>query len=225
MQKLKTVFVINRDTGIATDEIQKGAEWIFEGKGHATIKIDGSSVLKKDGIFYRRLDRKLQKKYASMKKRGKLEYITTEMFAPARDGWVPAEENPDLVTGHWPGWMPLSYDDNSDKYHWEAISNLDIDAIDGTYELIGPTVQQNMYGLNKHILVKHGHTIVDVPRTREGIYRYLKDNYLEGLVFHPEDESLPMFKVRRKDFGIVWNPLSDTRHYPNWTEAVKKAEI
>jgi len=225
MQKLKTVFVIDRETGLATDNIQQGAEWIFEGKGKATVKVDGSSVLKKEGKFYRRLDRKLQKKYASMKKHGKLSEITPEMFALARDGWVAAEAKPDLVTGHWPGWMPLNPDDNADKYHWEAVDNLEDDAPDGTYELVGPTVQQNIYGLDYHLFVKHGHEEVDVPRTLEGIQEFLETHYIEGLVFHPEDDSLPMFKVRRKDFGIVWNPLADRRHYPEWKEPVNNASL
>lgn len=210
MRKLKTVFVINRETGLATDEIQHGAEWIFEGKGLATIKFDGSSVLKNGETFYRRMDRKLSKKFASMKRRGAITSITEDMFAPAKDGWLAAEEKPDLKTGHWPGWMPLDRNNPADKWHFEAIdamSNLE----DGTYELIGPTLQMNIYGLDAHQLVRHGSIVVDVVRTREGIKQFLENNYIEGLVFHGDGDV--MFKVRRKDFGIVWNPMSDPRHY------------
>lgn len=227
MQKLKTVFVINRETGLATTDIQNGAEWIMNGDGRATVKFDGSSVLVSDRKFYRRLDRKLTKKFSSMKRRGKLESITKEMFSPAKEGWIPAEQEPDLVTGHWPGWMPIDANDNADKWHVEAINGFDLgegNEKNGTYELVGPTLQQNIYGLDSHMFVRHGSVVVDVERSYEGIRKFLEENYIEGLVFHPEDDG-PMFKVRRKDFGIVWNPLSDTRHYPNWAGEVATANL
>lgn len=223
MQKLKTVFVIDRSTGLATHEVQKGAEWIFEGLGEATIKFDGSSVLKKGNQFYRRMDRKLSKKWAIEKRYGRLENMTAEMFAPAKEGWIPAEEKPDLKTGHWPGWMPVHVDNPSDKYHFEAISNAPEDMVDGTYELVGPTLQMNIYGMDKHQLVRHGSVVVTVERTYDGIKQFLEDNYIEGLVFHGPDGQ--MFKVRRKDFGIVWNPLSDPRTYPNWNAPVEYAKL
>lgn len=224
MKKLKTLFIKDHSSGLVTDIPSLNSEWVFSGEGAATIKIDGSSVLLKNGIFYRRMDRKLNKKYSIQKKKNPNLSITEEMFKSPQNGWVPAEEKPDLNTGHWPGWVPISRDNPSDKWHFEAIDSAQ-NLTDGTYELIGPSLMTNIYGLDSHQLVKHGEFVVDVDRTFDGIKKFLEENYIEGLVFHRGNENDDMFKIRRKDFNIVWNPKSDPRTYPNWNEDVEPAEI
>lgn len=177
MKKMKTVFVIDRTIHRASDEVQE--HWVLDGEGIATVKHDGTSCLVEDGRLYRRYDAR----------RGR----------QLPEGFRPCEDAPDEVTGHWPGWVPVSDANPADRYHVEAlVEGLD----DGTYELVGPKVQGNRYRLQTHELRRHGSIVVEVERTHGGIRQWLLDNDEEGLVFHHEDGR--MAKVRRKDFGIDW---------------------
>lgn len=221
MKKLKTLFVKDFNTGLVSDIPSIGTDWVFNGEGRATIKIDGSSVLKSENTFYRRMDRKLNKKFSSMKKRNPNLDIKIEMFKEAPKGWIPAESSPDLKSGHWPGWTPLDESNPNDAFHFEAIE--DGDFVDGTYELVGPSLMRNIYGLDKHMLVQHAIYEVHPERSYQGIKKFLENHYIEGIVFHRDNSTEDMFKIRRKDFGIVWNPLSDPRTYPNWSEDVETA--
>jgi hypothetical protein len=89
--------------------------------------------------------------------------------------------------------------DPATKWHRQAF---DADLPDGTYELVGPKVQSNRYGLDTHQLWRHGSVIVEVERTREALIEWLATHDEEGLVFHHPDGS--MAKIRRKDFGLRW---------------------
>lgn len=56
-KKIPTLFVRifdnHRVVGI-TPEVVSGMEWVLTGKGKATVKIDGSCCMVKDGELYRR---------------------------------------------------------------------------------------------------------------------------------------------------------------------------
>lgn len=177
MKKMQTVFVIDRAARCATFEVQ--AQWVLDGEGRATVKHDGTSCLVEGGELFKRYDAK----------KGKT----------PPEGFRAAEPAPDPVTGHWPGWVPVRADDPADKWHVQAFSD---DLPDGTYELVGPKVQGNRYGLDRHELWRHGREEVEVGRTREAIERWLRDHEAEGLVFHHPDGR--MAKIRRKDFGLKW---------------------
>lgn len=177
MQKIKTVFVIDRTTYRATEMVY--ADWVVKGEGTATIKWDGTSVMIKDGVMFKRYDAK----------HGKVPPL----------GFEPAEEFPDPITGHWPGWLKVSETAPEDKYHRAAFRD---DLEDGTYELVGPKVQGNLYDHDEHTLIRHGADIVDVDRTFQGILTWLENHEHEGLVFHHPDGR--MAKIRRKDFGLPW---------------------
>ena len=86
MKKIPTlferVFENRRIIGI-TDKVYTGMEWVLDGKGIATEKIDGSCTAIIDGVFYKRYDAKKGKK------------------PPA--GAIPCCD-PDPVTGHHPHW-------------------------------------------------------------------------------------------------------------------------
>ncbi len=85
MQKIISLFQRNYDGDrLVRDEVVPGAEWVIAGEGVATRKWDGTAVLVRDGRLFARYDAK----------RGKT--------PPA--GWEAAQE-PDPVTGHWPGWI------------------------------------------------------------------------------------------------------------------------
>lgn len=176
MQKMKTVFVIDRATHRATQEVQ--LDWVMRGEGRATIKFDGTSVAVIGGKLFKRYDAKNGK-------------------SPP-EGAIPCEEHPDPKTGHWPHWVPVIEGDPSSRHHLEAFDGQP----DGTYELVGPKVQGNRYGLDHHEMWRHGSVEVDIERTPEAMVEWLHQNQHEGIVFHHPDGR--MGKLRRKDFGIKW---------------------
>ena len=190
MKKIKSLFKKNYDTRLAYNEINKEAEWVLSGKGWATEKFDGTACMIKDGLFYKRYDRKLIK---SKKNPNNVSY------KPAPDKWIACERLPDPITGHWPGWC-LVTDKPEDQYHREAFREK---FRDGTYELVGPKIQGNPYGLDKHYLFKHGGNIIfDVPRDFEGLKQYFSIHIIEGIVWHRKNGD--MIKIKRKDFGYEW---------------------
>ena len=160
--------------------VTNGMEWVLNGKGEATIKIDGSCCAIIDGVFYKRYDAKKGKK-------------------PPKDA-IPCCE-PDPITGHHPHWVKVEPENPADKWFISAYNNL-ADKKDGTYEAIGPHFQGNPYGLNVDILVPHGKSIVNIERTFEGIRNYLETHIIEGIVFWKDGE--PKCKIKRSDFGFQW---------------------
>lgn len=91
MKKIPKLFKFDRDNHRVIDEVTPGCEWVLAGEGVATRKWDGTTVLvKPDQTLWKRYDAK-----------------------PGRvppPGFEPAQE-PDLVTGHHPGWIPTSLKD------------------------------------------------------------------------------------------------------------------
>lgn len=180
MKKIPTLFertfANHKVTGIS-DKVTPGCEWVLAGEGVATIKIDGACCAVINGELYKRYDAK----------KGKV--------PPA--GAIPCCD-PDPVTGHWPHWVKCNREDPGDKWFWQAFYQ----APDGTYEAIGPHFQGNPYNLDADIMVPHGKKIVDVPRTFEGIRKWLQEHYVEGLVFWRDGK--PGCKIKRSDFGLEW---------------------
>jgi hypothetical protein len=163
--------------------VKDGLEWVLEGKGVATIKLDGSCTAIINGEFYKRYDAK-----------GKT----------PPEGAIPCDE-PDPITGHHPHWVKVDENDPSDKWFARAFNNLKANgiALDGTYEAVGVHFQGNPYNLSDDYLFRHGTYIVDVDRTFEGIRDFLTNNEVEGLVFWLGGE--PKCKIKRSDFGLSWN--------------------
>jgi len=188
MKKIPSLFKRDYDgTRLVYDEVVPGCEWVVEGEGQATVKHDGTACMVRDGALYKRYDRK--------RKRGKLK--------PAPDGWIPCEDAPNEHTGHWPGWVPVG-GGPEDKWFRAA----PMPSEDGTYELVGPKVQGNPYGLDEHALWKHGGIeCSSCPRDYAGIRQWLKDHpVIEGIVWHHGDGR--MCKIKRRDFGLTWPPES-----------------
>lgn len=189
MQKVISLFKRDYEgTHLVYNEVVEGAEWVLASEGIATEKIDGTSCLVKDGKLYKRYDAK----------KGK---------TPPQD-FEPAQPEPDPVTGHWPGWL-LVDDAPEDKWYRIARAGI-IEALrsglyqEGTYELIGPKVQGNKYGLDSHIFRLHGDKILDdAPRDFDGLKIYFEQNpEYEGIVWHHPDGRL--VKIKRRDFGLPW---------------------
>lgn len=198
----KTPSVWKRDyegTRLVYDEVVAGCEWVPAGEGVPTVKLDGTACMSRDGVLYRRHDRK--------RKRGKLR--------AAPEGWEPCEPEPNEHTGHWPGWVPVG-DGPEDQYYREA----DLPPYDCTCELLGPKVQGNPHGFSWHILVPHGlvpqgapfpEVLADLrdknPRTFDEVREWLSSThgrFSEGIVWHHEDGR--MAKIKRRDFGLPWPP-------------------
>ena len=162
--------------------VTSGMEWVLRGEGIATVKIDGSCCAVMGGRMYKRYDAKKGKK------------------PPV--GAIPCCE-PDPITGHHPHWVELDVSNPADKWFVQAFLNYPTELLDGTYEAIGPHFQGNPYGLSDDIVERHGTRVIEVPRSFEGIRDYLKQNYIEGIVFWKDGE--PQCKIKRSDFGFEWN--------------------
>lgn len=186
MKKMKTLFtrhfvnhkIVDIDTVPA-----EGCEWVLNGEGVATRKLDGTCCLVKDGVLFSRFDWKKGRKLPQ--------------------GAIPCQEQPDVVTGSFPHWIPVT-DDNQFKWHRLAFEKLE-DKADGTFELIGKHINGNPEGVEGgDILVRHGSIILDdVPRTFEGIKEFLRTHEIEGIVFHRGNGE--MCKIKRTDFDFEWN--------------------
>lgn len=213
MKKMKTLFKIDRDTGLALNKLNENTSWVFTDKAIATIKFDGTSCFFKNGKLYKRYDRKLKKPFMrKFKKEGKNFKYTLDMFKEVPDNSIPCNDKPDPVTLHFPYWIEVG-EGNEDIYHREAIKNSILN--EGmTYELVGPKIQQNPYKLEKHELWEHGSKKVIInDMSFNGLRAFLKDLNAEGIVWHNK-ESGEMVKLRKKDMFYFLN-VPDNRR-PEW---------
>jgi hypothetical protein len=190
MKKIPTLFervFENHHIKEVLPNVTPGMEFVLEGKGIATVKYDGSCCAFIDGKFYVRYDAK----------KGK----------PIPENAIKCQEEPDPITGHLPCWIPYDEINPAHKWFGKALKNataMGVKLDNGTYEAIGPHFNGNMYNLEEDTLIRHGIHIINVPRTFEGIRDYLKENYIEGIVFWLDGE--PKCKIKRSDFGFSWQP-------------------
>jgi hypothetical protein len=107
----------------------------------------------------------------------------------------------DDETGKTVGWVPFEPANPSDRYHAEAFGN-GARFANGTYELVGPKVQGNPEGYEKHTLVPHSALAMteQPPRDFDGLCAWLTGRDIEGVVFHNPDGR--MAKIKLRDFGI-----------------------
>lgn len=190
MKKIPTLFEReykdHKVVGIKPTLSSPDLQWVLDGEGKATLKLDGSCCAVIDGLFYRRYDAK----------KGK---TPPENSIPCSD--------PDPVTGHWPHWVPTPASDNDHASRWyvAALQNYILNnglPEDGTYEAVGPHFQGNPYKLETDILVEHGLVVLDVERSFDGIRNYLQQHEIEGIVFWKDGK--PQCKIKRSDFGFQW---------------------
>jgi hypothetical protein len=177
------------------NEVTSGCEWVLAGEGVATRKRDGTACLFRNGHLFRRYDAK----------RGK---VPPDGFEAAQD--------PDPLTGHWPGWLEVNVwnPDAADVWHalayFQETHMLNATSFhNGTYELVGPKVNANHEGLTTYHLISHGsEQLLNVPRTFEGIREFLRDFNSEGIVFWRTNSD--MAKITRESFGFAW-PIGDAK--------------
>lgn len=193
MKKIPTLFERvfgNHRVVDITDKVHIGMEWVLDGEGIATIKIDGSCCAIINGEFYKRYDAKNGKKPPT--------------------GAIPCCD-PDPITGHHPHWLKVDPANPADKWFvsaYEYAKSYEGTCItDGTYEAIGKHFNGNPYGLENDTLIRHGMALVpELERTFDGIKRFLEQHEMEGIVFWKDGE--PMCKIKRSDFGFPW-PVKD----------------
>lgn len=199
MKKIPTLFKRVFDGHRIVDvlpEITEGCEEAFL-HGEATLKWDGSCCAVINGELYKRYDAK----------KGK----------PVPDGAIKCQKEPDPITGHLPCWVKCDRNNPADKWFWVAydeslrimaedfpeLLKLSVRYADNTFEAVGKHFNGNPYNLKDDYLIQHGKKIIEVRRTFEGIKKFLKENYIEGLVFWLDGE--PVCKIKRSDFGFEWN--------------------
>lgn len=190
MKKMKTLFkriFEGHDVANTLNEVTEGCEWVIDGEGIATRKIDGTCCLIQDGKVFARFDYKPGRKLP--------------------EGAIPCQDKADEITGHFPHWVEVK-DQPQYKWHKAAFENATKNGEvfeNGTYELIGVHFQGNPEHVeNGDKLVKHGIIVLEnVPRTFEGIKEYLRSNEMEGIVFHRGNGE--MCKIKRTDFNFEWN--------------------
>ena len=175
MKKIISLFKRNYETDyLVRDEIVEGAEWVANGEGLATRKVDGSCCMIRSGKLYRRYELKKGRQQPPD-------------FEPTQE--------PDPVTGEQPGWIPIG-DGPEDKWFRAALKG---NEPDGTYELLGPKVNGNPEKFNEHILMIHGAILLpDAPRSFSGLKEWLRDKDIEGIVWHHPDGR--MVKIKKRDF-------------------------
>ena len=196
MKKIPTLFERVYDNHKIVDilpNVTPGMEWVLNGDGIATVKIDGACCAIIGGEFYKRYDAKNGK--------------------PIPKGAIKCQEEADPITGHLPCWVKVDKGNPADKWFYVAykntfcvvengISRYYFPLPDGTYEAIGKHFQGNPYHKIADTLIPHGKEIIDVERTFDGIKKYLSENYIEGIVFWKDGE--PKCKIKRSDFGLEW---------------------
>lgn len=183
MKKIPTVFERdwNGDRSKVVNQVHPRCQWVLDGEGTPTRKIDGTCCMIRGGKLFKRQEVKEGKP-------------TPPHFE---------EADFDEETGKRVGWCPVG-DGPEDKWHRDGF---DPALPDGTYELVGPKVQGNVEHEEKHRLVPHTPAALafheDVPRTFEGIREWMRGKDIEGIVFHHPDGR--MAKIKLRDFGIPRN--------------------
>ena len=198
MKKIPTLFKREFDEkthkiiNVLPELSESSLQWVLDGEGVATVKWDGSCCAIIDDKFYVRYDAKNGK--------------------PIPDGAIKCQEEADPITGHLPCWLPYDENNKGQKWFGEAYKFVSLKAdewglADGTYEAVGKHFNGNPYNLDYDTLIPHGVDIIDtieLSRTFEGIRDYLKQHYIEGIVFWKDGE--PKCKIKRTDFGFEWQP-------------------
>lgn len=198
MKKIPTLFervIVDHEIIDILPNVHEGCDWVLNGEGIATRKFDGTACCVINGELFARMD------YYTVTKNGKKK-------RKLPDGAIPCQDAPDPVTGHFPHWVPTK---GNNLYKWHNIAfDKQKPLEDGTYELCGPHVKtNNPEKVEVDTLIKHGSVTFEVPRTFEGIRQFLKDNDIEGIVFHRENGD--MCKIKRTDFHIMWNNSYSSR--------------
>lgn len=186
MKKTPTLFKrdFNSREKLVIDELTEGSEWVINGEGVATQKLDGTCCFIKDGILFKRRE---------VKRGGVLP-----------EGFIPAQE-PDKITGDYVGWIKVGAS-NEDEYFREAFAlKAPNEWHNGTYELLGEKINKDMEHIGRpHLLWKHSEALIicNVPTNFVALKEWIgrKNLDIEGVVWHHPDGR--MVKIKKRDFGF-----------------------
>lgn len=168
-----------------SEETNSENDWVFTDPSTVAYrKLDGASAAIIDGKIYSR--------YMSRQRKN------TPATVPV-DG-IPAQPNIDEATQTHPYWVPAEAKGQG-KHHYNAFINQP-NLPDGTYELIGPSINGNVEQAAVNTLVPHDadHLLVELPTelSRESLKQLIMSKPWEGLVFRNSNDD--MCKLRRVDF-------------------------
>ncbi|PRY35314.1 DUF5565 family protein [Umezawaea tangerina] len=214
MRKIPTLFRRDPDDlRHVTREVHPDCQWVMAGEGIPTRKYDGTCV----GYFPAvRGEIRVHGGVGSGEVNEPSDltgvWLARREVKPGRafpPGYVAEQADP--VTGKNVGWEPMAQSSFA-KFHAEAADKImdngetwGVPVLGATYELVGPKINGNPYGLNEHVLVRHGYqaavdynamqTIaLDFDSLREWL---LGHPAWEGVVWHHPDGR--MAKLKRRD--------------------------
>lgn len=190
MKKIPTLFKRDpEDMAHILQEVNPDCQWVIDGEGRPTVKLDGMCCAIIDGKLYKRREIKALSAIEGM-----------------LEGFMLVDH--DVVTDKAVGWIPVG-EGSDDKYFREAFDNLTKHGKpdDGTYELVGPKSQGGIEGYLSHELMRHGHIFLpstEVPTGFDELGAWLAGQPIEGVVWHHPDGR--MAKIKGRDFGFKRQP-------------------
>lgn len=188
MKKIPSLFVMTQDHKITT-EVNPECQWVINGEGKATAKLDGTACMVRSG--------KLYKRYENSRYIGK---DTKVQKTEPLDDWIHCGDMSEK--GKFFYWIPVGEKDYHHLIGWAWAQG---DLADGTYELIGPGINGNPHHVAHAALIRHGQfRVANSPRSFEALKEYLEFLEWEGIVWHHEDGR--MCKLTKKKFGYPWGP-------------------
>lgn len=181
MNKIPTLFVRDdEDRRHVTREVTPGCEWVLAGEGTATRKFDGICVMFDGEAWWARRE--------------------------VKPGKQPPENyvalSTDETTGKTMGWEP---EQQSGFYRWIAEARVAahdarVVLAPGTYELVGPKINQNPEDYPEHWLVPHEHAdrypALNRPLGWDELAVALRALPWEGIVWHHPDGRMAKLKKR-----------------------------
>lgn len=184
VRKIPTLFVRDPDDmKHVTSEVNPECKWVLEGEGVATRKYDGTCFAKLEGFGW------------AARREVKPGKNPPEVFLH-----VGTDEN----TGKAVGWEPAHCSPFAKM--WREATEGKHHLLPGTYELVGPKINGNPEGFDKHVLIPHGQVAVQLPDgmplaydTLRPILLAMHDQGVEGIVWHHPDGR--MVKLKGRDFA------------------------
>lgn len=186
MKKIPTIFL--RDYKLkctpVTDDINPECQWVFDGEGIATRKIDGVNVKILNGLPMMRV------------KPASADYTEAEYTRTMNDKYVLAA---------FASLLPLPYRSTDGYWLHDGVYEAYGEGIRGNAEKVEGYHMTRLASANNdpcsfdHALVIHG-----VPRSYRGLMGYFATHDIEGIVFHHRDGR--MAKIKTKDFYHLTRP-------------------
>lgn len=179
MRKIPTMFV--RDEAAkghpVTAQVKPECQWVLDGEGIATIKVDGTNVKIKAGQLLKR-QKPAERDYDDAA------YVPCDRSNPA-DKWA------------YEAFDALAHRD-------DAIYELIGPKVQGNPQKVrSHQLIRVVPPLPTLIIAALGADYKDqIVRTFDGLRAYFQSHEVEGLVFHHPDGRLA--KIKRRDFGLAW---------------------